>query len=73
HMAPPVVDEWGPGTRTAAIVISPYAKKSFVDKTILETTSILAFIEKRFGLKPLTDRDAKANDLSSAFDWSARP
>lgn len=73
HVAPPVIDEWGPGTRTAAIVISPYAKKNFVDKTVLETSSILAFIEKRFGLKPLTDRDAKANDFSSAFDWNAKP
>lgn len=69
HVAPPIIDRWGPGTRVPAIVISPYAKKGFVDHTQYETVSILKLIETRFDLKPLTSRDANANDLLNAFDF----
>ncbi|GAA4801251.1 acid phosphatase [Olivibacter ginsenosidimutans] len=69
HVAPPVVDKWGPGSRIPAIIISPFAKKGFVDHTQYETVSILAFIEKRWGLKPLTDRDKNANPLRNAFEF----
>ncbi len=72
HVAPPVVDTWGPGARVPAIVISPYAKKG-IDKTVYDTTSILATIEKRWQLDPLTERDKHAADLSAAFDFSASP
>ena len=37
---------------------------------VSETTSILALIEWRWGLYPLTDRDAAANNLLNAFDYS---
>jgi phospholipase C len=73
HVPPPVVDRWGPGTRVPALVISPYAKKHFVDKTVYDTTSILALIEHRFGLMPLTSRDMNAADLTNAFDFSQTP
>ncbi len=67
HVPPPVIDRWGPGTRVPTIIISPFAKRGFVDHTQYETVSILRFIENTFGLKPLTSRDEKANDLSNAF------
>ncbi len=70
HVAPPTVDKWGPGTRVPAIVISPYARKGFVDHTQYDTTSILKFIENRWGVAPLGTRDAKANDFTNAFDFS---
>jgi len=38
-----------------------------VDHTQYDTTSILATIEHRFGLAPLTSRDAAVNDLSTVF------
>jgi phospholipase C len=69
HVAPPVIDKWGPGTRIPAIIISPFARKGYVDHTQYETISILAFIEKRWGLKPLNDRDRNANPLSNAFEF----
>ncbi len=70
HVAPPVIDKkWGPGTRVPALIISPFAKKGYVDHTQYETVSILSFIEKRWGLKPLADRDQNANPLSNAFDF----
>ena len=64
--------QWGPGTRVPAIIISPFAKKGFVDHTQYDTTSILKFIETRWGLAPLGDRDAAANDLTNAFNFSAQ-
>jgi LPXTG-motif cell wall-anchored protein len=73
HVAPPKLDQWGDGTRVPAIIISPYAKKGFVDHTQYDTTSILKFIEDRWGLAPLGTRDAAANGLSNAFDYSQQP
>jgi phospholipase C len=68
HVAPPVIDKkWGPGTRVPAIIISPFAKKGYVDHTQYETVSILSFIEKRWNLQPLTDRDKNANPMLNAF------
>jgi phospholipase C len=43
-----------------------------VDHTLYDTTSILATIERRFGLEPLSSRDASVKDLSEAWS-SARP
>jgi len=68
-----VIDRWGPGTRVPTIIISPYAKKGFVDHTQYDTTSILKFIESCWGLKPLGTRDATANNLLNAFDFSQTP
>jgi acid phosphatase len=70
HVAPPVVDKkWGPGTRVPAIIISPFAKKGYVDHTQYETVGILSFIEKRWGLAPLADRDKNANPFTNAFNF----
>ncbi len=68
HVAPPKGDRWGPGSRIPAIIVSPRAKKHFIDHTQYDTTSILATIEHRFALKPLGERDAKAADLANAFE-----
>jgi phospholipase C len=70
HVAPPVIDKWGPGSRVPALVISPFAKHGYVDHTFYDTSSILALIEHRWGLEPLTERDAKANDMRGAFDFN---
>jgi phospholipase C len=73
HVAPPTTDKWGPGTRVPTIIISPYAKKGYVDPTPYDTTSILATIEHRWGLDPLTSRDAAITDLANAFDFTQTP
>lgn len=70
HVAPPVIDRWGPGSRVPGIVISRFAKKHFVDHTQYETDSILRLIETRFNLQPLSTRDANANGFTNAFDFS---
>jgi len=70
HVPPPgPFDRWGPGTRVPTIVISPWAKRGFVDHTEYETVSILALIEKRWALQPLGPRDAKANPLRNVFKF----
>ncbi len=53
HVAPPKGDRWGPGTRIPALVVSPFAKKGFVDHTVYDTGSIARFITRRFGLQKL--------------------
>lgn len=67
HLPPPEGDRWGPGTRIPALVISPFAKKGFVDKTPYDTTSIIKLITRRFGLEPLPGVRPGAGDLSNAF------
>ena len=72
HVAPPVIDKkWGPGTRVPAIIVSPFAKRGFVDHTQYETASILTLIERRWDLKPLASRDRDANPLENVFDFDA--
>jgi acid phosphatase len=63
HVTPPVRDIWGPGVRVPAIVISPFAKRGFVDHSQYDTSSILATIEQRFGLPSLNQRDGNAPSL----------
>jgi acid phosphatase len=69
HVAPPVVDRWGPGTRVPTIVISPLARKGYVDHTQYDTTSILKLIETRWDLAPLSTRDASAGNLLNALSF----
>ena len=76
HVAPPRNAQnandsrWGPGTRMPAIIISPYAKTSYIDSTPYDTTSIIKFITRLFGLDPLPGAVARSvtGDLSNAFD-----
>jgi acid phosphatase len=67
HVPPPAGDRWGPGTRIPTIIISPLAKRSHVDHTPYDTTSIIKFITLRFGLAPLPGARAGAGDLTAAF------
>jgi phospholipase C len=67
HVAPPKIDQYGPGTRVPAVIISPFARRGHVDSTFYDTTSILKFIETRFDLAPLGEREAKVGDLTDAF------
>ena len=69
HVAPPLKDRWGPGTRVPTIIVSPYAKRGFIDHTEYDTTSILKLIETRFNLPALGERDARAGDLQNALEF----
>jgi len=58
------------GIRVPAMVISPYAKKHYVSHTVYDHTSILHFIETRFGLPTLTNRDKAADPMLGMFDFT---
>jgi phospholipase C len=73
HVPPPQVDANGFGGRVPFLLISPYAKSGAVTHTVYEFSSVLKFVEKRFGLPSLSTRDAAANDLTDAFDFNQTP
>jgi acid phosphatase len=70
HVKPPAGDRWGPGPRVPALIISPYAKRRYVDHAQYDTTSILKFITRRFALEPLPGVRAQMGDLTAAFDFT---
>jgi phospholipase C len=72
-VAPPTVDGYGLSFRVPALIISPYAKSGYIDHTVYDFESTLRFIEWRFGLPSLTQRDASANNLLNAFDFAQPP
>jgi len=71
HAPPPAGDRWGPGTRIPAIVISPFARKGYVDHTPYDTTSIIKLITRRYGLEPLPGVRPNAGDLTNAFEFGS--
>jgi phospholipase C len=61
------------GYRLPLLVVSPYAKKNYVDHTVADTTAILKLIETRFKLPALTKRDAIQPDMTEFFDFTNPP
>jgi len=70
HVAPPQIDANGLGFRVPALLVSPYARKGYVDDTQLDFTSIVRFITSNWGLQPLAARDASAQTFTGAFDFA---
>lgn len=85
HVAPPTVDANGYGLRVPGLVISPYAKRGYIDHQTLSFDAYVKFIEDDFlqgaRLDPRTDGrpdprpDVRENvsilgDLRSDFDFS---
>ena len=73
HVSPPGMgktkgahDAFGPSTRIPALLLSASFRKSGVDHTVLDTTSIIASIERSLDLAPVGIRDTEVNDLSKA-------
>jgi phospholipase C len=73
HVIPPQVDQNGYGLRVPGILVSPYAKKGYIDNTQLDFTSILKFIEENWGVDPIAQRDKSANNFLEAFDFNQQP
>ncbi len=67
HVPPPQVDAWGYGFRVPMIVISPYARRGFVDTEVMDHTSIMKFIAMNWNLPGLTPRESAASGMFSAF------
>jgi phospholipase C len=61
----------GYGPRLPFIVISPFAKKNFVDHTITDQSSIIAFIEDNWSLPHITNSmDSIAGPITNMLDFS---
>jgi len=88
HVVPPHVDRNGYGLRVPGIVISPYAKRGYIDHQTLSFDAYVKFIEDDFlggqRLDPLTDgrpdprpdvreNVAQLGDLRSDFDFTQSP
>jgi phospholipase C len=88
HVTPPTVDAQGYGIRVPGLVISPYAKRGYVDHQILSFDAYLKFIEDDFlhgrRIDPKTDGrpdprpDVRENakilgNLTADFDFDHKP
>jgi phospholipase C len=73
HVRPPRAGPATLGFRVPALLISAYARQGLIDHSVLDYTSALRFIEQNWNLAPLTARDARANSLASAFDFTGGP
>jgi len=88
HVVPPHVDGGGYGFRVPALVISPYARRGYIDHQVLSFDAYLKFIEDDFlggqRLNPKTDGRPDPRpvvrenvrimgDLARDFDFSQRP
>jgi phospholipase C len=60
------------GFRVPLIVVSPWGQPTYVSHRTMDHTSVLAFIEHKWNLPPLTRRDAAAWDMRDLFDVSKR-
>ena len=59
------------GFRVPTMLVSPFARREYVSSLVLDHTSILRMIEWRWGLAPLSVRDATANNLAEVLDFAA--
>jgi phospholipase C len=88
HVVPPVVDGNGYGLRVPGLVISPWARRGYIDHQVLSFDAYLKFIEDIFlggqRLDPMTDGrpDSRPNVRENApqlgnllrdFNFSRRP
>jgi phospholipase C len=88
HVAPPKVDENGYGLRVPGIVISPYARRGFIDHQTLSHDAYVKFIEDDFlasqridprtdgrpDMRPTVRETVPAlGDLRADFDFGQKP
>lgn len=75
HVRPPAMASISPtipnagqaGFRVPAYVVSPFAPKQ-VASNVYDHTSMLKMVEWRFGLSPMSERDAAARNLAEVLD-----
>jgi phospholipase C len=75
HVAPQEAPDVDPafalrGFRVPCMIVSPFAAPGAVEQGIYDHTSVLKMIEWRWGLQPLSVRDAAANNLADALDFN---
>jgi phospholipase C len=73
NVAPPQPDYRGLGLRVPCLIVSPYAKKGYVEHDQYEFGSILRTIEEFFGLGTIGTTDRRSKSMLDAFDFSQPP
>jgi len=61
------------GVRVPFVALSPYAKKNYVSHNVYDHTSVVRFIEARYRIPALTNRDANALAPWDMFDFDSPP
>ncbi|MBO2461370.1 alkaline phosphatase family protein [Actinomadura violacea] len=80
HVAPPAGPDPRPdlgtglrGFRVPCLLISPRARRGAVAHEVYDHTSVLKAIEWRWGLEPLSVRDAGARNIAEVLDFDSAP
>jgi phospholipase C len=58
------------GFRVPCVIVSPFSARGTIDQGVYDHTSILKMIEWRWSLPALSVRDAAANNLAEALDFT---
>jgi phospholipase C len=74
HVKPPKAHDTDPdgrqrGFRVPCMIISPFARRHHVAHRVYDHTSVLKMIEWRYGLDPMTERDATANNIAEVLNF----
>ncbi len=79
HVTPPEVEKWNDGSqfryggRVGCLVLSPYARRGYLSKTLRSHVSLIRFCENNFGLPALNARAAAADGMDDCFDLTQAP
>lgn len=75
HVTPPVNNNTGElsGFRVPAIIISPYAKKGYIDNNTYDIQSFLDLVQSSFGIDGNTNLSNHTNNMYQAFDFEQQP
>jgi len=71
HTLPGGYDRYG--FRVPTVIVSPYARRSYVSHAVHDLTSILKLIETKWNLPAITFRDANASNLLDCLDLEGPP
>ncbi len=79
HVDPPPLETWTdgtqfyPGGRVGCLVLSPYAKRSYISHAQHTHVSLVKFCEVTFGLRSINQRDAASDGMEDCFDFASPP
>jgi phospholipase C len=73
HVAPPRLDDVDLGFRVPMLVISPYARRGYVDDALTEFSAPLRFISDNWDLPYLTSRIRESHNFEHVFDFDRPP
>ncbi len=61
------------GFRVPTVLVSPFTQRRRVCRTVFDHSAILRLVEWRFGLQPLTPRDAASANIADVLDFRPPP